>query len=231
MRIYAILVFTELLNFYSFQISALQHQREDLKKPLKVIFKGEEGIDEGGVQKEFFQLIIRQTFDLNYGMFTYEEDTRCFWSTPAPQYWSCAQTYSSYGVSVRFRYEDGWYGCREVVVSISFFETRDSFSDRLGHSDKRFSSTALENTREFNLIGKVVDLAATTSGFVNANNKRPDNLSWPKGQRVSELFVVCAHARLTLADSRTRHLQLSHPGRALPHGGVPEADGIDPVAG
>ncbi|KAJ1478635.1 hypothetical protein T484DRAFT_2929590 [Baffinella frigidus] len=58
------------------QISALQHEHEDLKKPLKVIFKGEEGIDEGGVQKEFFQLIIRQTFDLNYGMFTYEEDTR-----------------------------------------------------------------------------------------------------------------------------------------------------------
>jgi hypothetical protein len=32
-----------------------------------VIFKGEEGIDEGGVQKEFFQLIVRQMFDLNYG--------------------------------------------------------------------------------------------------------------------------------------------------------------------
>lgn len=27
------------------------------------------GIDEGGVQKEFFQLIVRQMFDLNYGMF------------------------------------------------------------------------------------------------------------------------------------------------------------------
>ena len=80
------------------QISALQHQHEDLKKPLKVIFKGEEGIDEGGVQKEFFQLIIRQTFDLNYGMFTHEEETNCFW----------------------------------------------------------FSSTALENAREFNLIGKVL---------------------------------------------------------------------------
>ena len=44
-----------------------------------MIFKGEEGIDEGGVQKEFFQLILRQMFDLNYGMFTYDEETRCFW--------------------------------------------------------------------------------------------------------------------------------------------------------
>ena len=35
-------------------------RKEDLKKPLKVQFVGEEGIDEGGVQKEFFQLIISQ---------------------------------------------------------------------------------------------------------------------------------------------------------------------------
>ena len=36
-----------------------QHKRE-LKKPLKVQFLGEDGIDEGGVQKEFFQLIMAQ---------------------------------------------------------------------------------------------------------------------------------------------------------------------------
>ena len=35
-------------------------RKEDLKKPLKVQFVGEEGIDEGGVQKEFFQLIFSQ---------------------------------------------------------------------------------------------------------------------------------------------------------------------------
>lgn len=29
---------------------------EDLKKPLKVTFVGEEGVDEGGVQKEYFQV-------------------------------------------------------------------------------------------------------------------------------------------------------------------------------
>jgi hypothetical protein len=41
----------------------------DLKKPLKVVFYGEEGIDEGGVQKEFFQLIISDLFDPKFGMF------------------------------------------------------------------------------------------------------------------------------------------------------------------
>jgi len=54
-------------------------RKEDLKKPLKVQFVGEEGIDEGGVQKEFFQLIISQIFDVSYAMFTYDEELRTFW--------------------------------------------------------------------------------------------------------------------------------------------------------
>lgn len=40
----------------------------DLKKPLRVKFAGEEGVDAGGVQKEFFHLCIEQIMDLNYGM-------------------------------------------------------------------------------------------------------------------------------------------------------------------
>ncbi|EKX32984.1 hypothetical protein GUITHDRAFT_148230 [Guillardia theta CCMP2712] len=94
------------------QISAQQDGNETfLKKPLKVVFKGEEGIDEGGVQKEFFQLIVRQMFDLNYGMFTYDDDSRTFW----------------------------------------------------------FSATALENAREFNLIGKVFGLAIYNSVILDVH--------------------------------------------------------------
>lgn len=33
---------------------------EDLKKPLRVQFVGEEGIDEGGLQKEYFQVHVKQ---------------------------------------------------------------------------------------------------------------------------------------------------------------------------
>ena len=54
-------------------------RKDDLKKPLKVQFAGEDGIDEGGVQKEFFQLIFAQIFDVSYGMFVYDEDLRVFW--------------------------------------------------------------------------------------------------------------------------------------------------------
>lgn len=61
----------------------LASKSADLKKPLKVHFVGEEGVDEGGVQKEFFQIAISQLFDPNYGMFVYDEATRTFWFNEA----------------------------------------------------------------------------------------------------------------------------------------------------
>jgi len=54
----------------------------NLKKPLKVKFAGEQGIDQGGVKKEFFMLLIRQLFDLNFGMFNYYKKSRLFWFNP-----------------------------------------------------------------------------------------------------------------------------------------------------
>eukprot|EP00043_Microstomoeca_roanoka_P013670 m.134308 g.134308 ORF g.134308 m.134308 type:complete len:919 (-) comp15817_c0_seq1:71-2827(-) len=50
-----------------------------LKRPLRIKFIGEQGLDEGGLKKEFFQLLIRELFDPKYGMFVYHEDTRLFW--------------------------------------------------------------------------------------------------------------------------------------------------------
>jgi hypothetical protein len=37
--------------------------------PLKVKFIGEPGVDQGGVSKEFFQLIFKQLLNLDFGMF------------------------------------------------------------------------------------------------------------------------------------------------------------------
>jgi ubiquitin-protein ligase E3 A len=39
----------------------------ELRKQLRVHFVGEEAVDEGGVQKEFFQLLVREMFDEKYG--------------------------------------------------------------------------------------------------------------------------------------------------------------------
>ncbi|XP_054371581.1 probable E3 ubiquitin-protein ligase HERC4 isoform X2 [Molothrus ater] len=51
----------------------------DYKKPLKVIFVGEEAVDAGGVRKEFFLLIMRELLDPKYGMFRYYEESRLIW--------------------------------------------------------------------------------------------------------------------------------------------------------
>jgi len=59
-----------------------QMSRNELKKPLKVIFEGEEGIDEGGVQKEFMQVVTRELLDPAYGMFKVDEDTRQLYFNP-----------------------------------------------------------------------------------------------------------------------------------------------------
>lgn len=52
---------------------------KDLKKQLVVEFVGEQGVDEGGVSKEFFQLIVEAIFNLEYGMFFRHEETDMFW--------------------------------------------------------------------------------------------------------------------------------------------------------
>ncbi|KAJ3275509.1 putative E3 ubiquitin-protein ligase HTD2 [Terramyces sp. JEL0728] len=51
----------------------------DLKKQLRVSFLGEDGIDEGGIQKEFFQLISKEMFSSTYGMFVTNDDSRTSW--------------------------------------------------------------------------------------------------------------------------------------------------------
>jgi ubiquitin-protein ligase E3 A len=51
----------------------------DMRKPLRVIFENEEGIDEGGVRKEFFQLLVSQLLSVQYGMFTPTADGRALW--------------------------------------------------------------------------------------------------------------------------------------------------------
>jgi len=60
-------------------IEQLNRKSTELKKQLRVTFLGEEGIDAGGLQKEYFQLIVREIFDPNYGMFTFDKSSNLFW--------------------------------------------------------------------------------------------------------------------------------------------------------
>lgn len=47
----------------------LSTQSKNYKKQLKIKFQGEEGVDQGGVKKEFFHLLMKELFNPNYAMF------------------------------------------------------------------------------------------------------------------------------------------------------------------
>lgn len=51
----------------------------DVFKPLRVHFIGEDGIDAGGVKKEFFQLLVTELLCPDYGMLIFQSvcDTPC----------------------------------------------------------------------------------------------------------------------------------------------------------
>jgi hypothetical protein len=60
-------------------LDALAHQsRRSLLRPLRVVFDGEPAIDEGGVRKEFFQELMHQLFNVDYGMFEWLDEPRVF---------------------------------------------------------------------------------------------------------------------------------------------------------
>lgn len=42
--------------------------QEELKKGLRIDFLGEEGVDAGGIRKEWFLLLIREVFDEAHGL-------------------------------------------------------------------------------------------------------------------------------------------------------------------
>ena len=55
---------------------------KDFKKPLKVIFDNEDGVDAGGVRKEYYQIMLKQLLDPSFGMFQYYPETRLLWFNP-----------------------------------------------------------------------------------------------------------------------------------------------------
>ncbi|KAL6229977.1 hypothetical protein BDW75DRAFT_82844 [Aspergillus navahoensis] len=62
-----------------------RRERRELMRPLKVqmgMDEGEEGLDHGGVQQEFFRLLMAEALDPSYGMFTTDSRTRCSWFQP-----------------------------------------------------------------------------------------------------------------------------------------------------
>lgn len=62
-----------------------RRQRREFLRPLKVrmgMDEGEEGVDIGGIQQEFFRILFAQVLDPSYGMFTLDDRTRMAYFKP-----------------------------------------------------------------------------------------------------------------------------------------------------
>ncbi|KAL8816294.1 MAG: hypothetical protein Q9223_004667 [Gallowayella weberi] len=63
-----------------------RREKRELMRPLKVrmgMDEGEEGVDHGGVQQEFFRIAIAEAFNPDYGLFTViDEQTQMAWLRP-----------------------------------------------------------------------------------------------------------------------------------------------------
>ncbi|KAI9931736.1 putative E3 ubiquitin-protein ligase [Aspergillus wentii] len=56
--------------------------QEEIKKGLRIEFLGEEGVDAGGLRKEWFLLLVREVFDPHHGLFLYDEDSQYCYFNP-----------------------------------------------------------------------------------------------------------------------------------------------------
>lgn len=54
----------------------------DIKKGLRIEFINEEGVDAGGLRKEWFLLLVREIFNPNHGLFTYDEESQFCYFNP-----------------------------------------------------------------------------------------------------------------------------------------------------
>lgn len=55
---------------------------QNIKKGLKIEFVGEEGVDAGGLRKEWFLLLVREVFDPQHGLFLYDEESQFCYFNP-----------------------------------------------------------------------------------------------------------------------------------------------------
>ncbi|KAF8976647.1 putative E3 ubiquitin-protein ligase [Entomortierella lignicola] len=70
-------------NLIEDSLTQLSRNESDLDKSLRIEFIGEDGVDAGGLRKEWFLLLVRQLFDPQYGMFVYDDQSSHCWFNPA----------------------------------------------------------------------------------------------------------------------------------------------------
>merc|ERR1712137_310237 len=76
-------VFEDTMNELVNYISGLpEFPSNHLKKPLRVTFLGEEGVDDGGLRRELFYLLMEYIFNPSHGLFVIDPDSFFSWFAP-----------------------------------------------------------------------------------------------------------------------------------------------------
>lgn len=64
-------------------LSQISSSIDHLKRALRIEFTNEEGVDAGGLKKEWFLLLCRHLFDARFGMWVQEDESNLCWFNPA----------------------------------------------------------------------------------------------------------------------------------------------------
>jgi len=113
----------------------------ELKKQLYVEFEGEQGIDEGGVSKEFFQLVVEEIFNPDIGN-RVNKTTYCT---------SMLHLYfAKYSISFSIVLIGLWRDVSYISGMFTYDEETRQFW---------FNPTSFENDGQFTLIGIMLGLA------------------------------------------------------------------------
>ncbi|KAI8371919.1 hypothetical protein BD560DRAFT_369725 [Blakeslea trispora] len=101
-------------HFIMDTLDQISRKWSDLKKPLKVKFieGGEEGMDQGGVQKEFFGVLFEKVVASDVGLFMQDDDTRLCWIRPVSN--SDVRMYEMIGVMMGLSVYNG------VIMNLQF---------------------------------------------------------------------------------------------------------------
>lgn len=71
-----------------------------LRQPIRVVFAGEQGLDEGGPSRELFQLLLEQILNPDFGLFRYNELSGKYWFSPDGAHAGSAVLFELIGVIV-----------------------------------------------------------------------------------------------------------------------------------
>ncbi|KAI9278362.1 hypothetical protein BDA99DRAFT_491964 [Phascolomyces articulosus] len=94
----------------------VSRQWVNIKKPLKIKFVGggEEGMDQGGVQKEFFNVLFEKLMATSMGLFDMDLETRLQWMFPVVRSEESLRTYEMVGVMMGLAIYNG------VIMNLQF---------------------------------------------------------------------------------------------------------------